>query len=92
MKLEKVNTQKNEKINKTTTFLVPVGRFSPEVKTAAKTLLKPYVLKLEKKETPEIQITVVKTQNKKRLLNEYRTLDPPFNKLKTNELLLYGEE
>ena len=39
LKLKKVNTQKNEKINKTTTFLVPVGRFSPEVKTAAKTLL-----------------------------------------------------
>ena len=47
-----------------TVFLVPPRRFSPEVKTVAKPLLKPYVLKLKKKETPSIQITVVKTQNK----------------------------
>ena len=44
-----MKTKKTEKQKKPTTFLVPPGRFSPEVKTAAKTLLKPYVLKLEKK-------------------------------------------
>ena len=68
LKLKNMKTKKTEKQKKPTTFLVPPGRFSPEVKTAAKTPLKPYVLKL-KKETPENQITAVKTQNKKRFVN-----------------------
>jgi hypothetical protein len=32
------------------------------------------------------------TQNKKQMLNEFRTLDPPFVKIDSNKLLLYGEE
>ena len=65
-KLNKSETKKTGKKNKTTTFLEPVGRFCPEAKTAAKTLLKPYVLKLKKKETPEIKITIGKNDQEKK--------------------------
>ena len=32
------------------------------------------------------------TQNKKQMLSEFRTLNPPFVKRNSNKLLLYGEE
>ena len=48
---------------------LPVGRFCAGGKTAAKTMLKRGVLKFKKKETSQINITVVKTQNKKRFFD-----------------------